>query len=499
MTYLRFAVALILLLLTACMGVPENVQPVTGFDAERYLGRWYEVARLDHSFERNLTNVTAEYSFKEDGGIRVLNRGYKASDSLRKEAEGKAYFVNNNDTGYLKVSFFGPFYASYVIFELDQQSYQYAFVSGNSHDYLWLLSRTPRISEAVKQKFIERATALGFNTNALIWVDQSKSIFPDALPASYGGILPCADCPGIRYELNLFADQTFYLRTTYLEKGDPNRFDDIGRWELSGNQQLLLLDGGREDSVKFEPDGNLSLRKLDLSGQKIVSGQNDRLQRTEQFVALEPELFMSGLYQYMADAGSFTECSSGKRFPVAMEADNLALERAYLGIRRQPGEAILASLEGRIALRRNEDSGQSQAVLIPNRFISISPGQNCKQPVITEALINTYWKLIWLGEESIVLEENQREPHLILHTDQNRAAGFAGCNRFTGGYTLEGPKLRFSQMASTLMACGNGMDTEMRLHKVLEDTQGWNTIGKHLELYGRNGELLARFEAVALH
>lgn len=164
--------ALILLLLAGCLGMPEGVRPVTGFELQRYLGTWYEVARLDHSFERGLTRVTAEYSLREDGGVRVVNRGYDAGSDEWDEAVGKAYFVEDDATGYLKVSFFGPFYGAYVIFELDQEGYQYAFISGPSTSYLWLLSRTPTVSPEVKNRFLERAAALGFDTEELIFVDQ---------------------------------------------------------------------------------------------------------------------------------------------------------------------------------------------------------------------------------------------------------------------------------------------------------------------------------------
>ncbi|UCD34844.1 MAG: lipocalin family protein [Nitrospiraceae bacterium] len=160
------------LLLTGCLGHPETVKPISDFNLEKYLGRWYEIARLDHSFERGLEKVTAEYSLREDGGVRVKNRGYSVSKSEWNEAVGKAFFVRGSDEGYLKVSFFGPFYGSYVIFELDKERYQYAFVSGPDESYLWLLSRTPTVSEELKERFAGKAKELGFETRDLIWVNQ---------------------------------------------------------------------------------------------------------------------------------------------------------------------------------------------------------------------------------------------------------------------------------------------------------------------------------------
>ncbi|HAS6145223.1 TPA: lipocalin, partial [Vibrio vulnificus] len=116
--------------LSGCLGMPETVKPVDEFNLQNYLGKWYEIARLDHSFEAGLTQVTAEYTLKDDGGVAVLNKGFLANENQWKEAEGKAYFVNGDSEGYLKVSFFGPFYGSYVVFALDKTDYQYAFVSG---------------------------------------------------------------------------------------------------------------------------------------------------------------------------------------------------------------------------------------------------------------------------------------------------------------------------------------------------------------------------------
>ena len=163
------------LALTGCLGMPQGVVPVDDFEPERYLGQWYEIARLDHRFERGLSDVTATYTAREDGGIDVLNRGYSAAEGEWQEAEGRAYFVESRDRGYLKVSFFGPFYGAYVVFELDSEQYQHAFVSGPDHDYLWLLARTPEVDDTLLARFVERAGALGFDTRALIFPTHTRS------------------------------------------------------------------------------------------------------------------------------------------------------------------------------------------------------------------------------------------------------------------------------------------------------------------------------------
>ncbi len=159
-------------LLNACTGLPKDVNPVQGFELNKYLGQWYEIARLDHSFERGLDKVSAEYSLRDDGGVRVINRGYSSEDNDWQEAEGKAYFVRSNTEGYLKVSFFGPFYGSYIVFDLDKEDYQYSFVSGNNTSYLWLLARTPKVDKTVLARFINKAKELGFDTGKLIFPNQ---------------------------------------------------------------------------------------------------------------------------------------------------------------------------------------------------------------------------------------------------------------------------------------------------------------------------------------
>ena len=155
--------------ITACTGLPDNVEPVRNFDPERYLGTWYEIARLDHSFERDLERVTATYELNDDGSIADLNKGFNTEKGEWRQAEGVAKPMGSSDIGHLKVSFFGPFYGTYAVFEL-ADDYSYAFVSGYNTDYLWLLAREPQISVDVRERFMARSQALGFETADLIWV-----------------------------------------------------------------------------------------------------------------------------------------------------------------------------------------------------------------------------------------------------------------------------------------------------------------------------------------
>ncbi len=159
-----------IMLLTGCVGAPDQVQPVKHFELQRYLGTWYEIARLDHSFERDLQQVTATYSLRDDGGIKVVNKGFNPGKNKWKEAIGKAYFVGAPDVGELKVSFFGPFYGGYNIIELDKVNYQYALVCGPNRSYLWILARQPELEKSIVDSLVAKAGSLGFATDELIFV-----------------------------------------------------------------------------------------------------------------------------------------------------------------------------------------------------------------------------------------------------------------------------------------------------------------------------------------
>lgn len=168
---MRYTLLLVMLAVGGCVAIPTDIEPVQGFELQRYLGRWYEIARLDHSFERGLVNVTADYALDEDGRVRVVNRGYRPADDAWETAEGVAAFVEATDVGRLKVSFFGPFYGGYNIIALDKENYSYAMVCGPSRSYLWVLAREPRLDPAVIEALVTRARALGFATEQLIMVD----------------------------------------------------------------------------------------------------------------------------------------------------------------------------------------------------------------------------------------------------------------------------------------------------------------------------------------
>lgn len=154
---------------------PEGVTAVSPFDIRLYAGKWYEIARLDHSFEQGLTDVSALYTLQADGSVAVVNRGYNAKDKVWKKANGRALFTGAPTVGSLKVSFFGPFYGGYHVIALDQQAYRWAMVIGPDTGYLWILSRDKTLPEAVREQLLKQAQAVGVNTRKLIWVSQTRA------------------------------------------------------------------------------------------------------------------------------------------------------------------------------------------------------------------------------------------------------------------------------------------------------------------------------------
>lgn len=172
---LAAALSALTLLFGCATAPPEGIEPVRGFDPERYLGKWYEIARLDHRFERGLSNVTAVYAERDDGGIDVLNQGYDRAVGQWKTAGGKAYFLKDRNVASLKVSFFGPFYGGYHVIALDREDYGHALVCGPSRSYLWILARTPSPPRETVDQLTSIAKDLGFPVQDLIFVAHDRT------------------------------------------------------------------------------------------------------------------------------------------------------------------------------------------------------------------------------------------------------------------------------------------------------------------------------------
>ena len=158
---------------SSCASIPEGAVAVKPFDKGKYLGKWYEIARLDFKYERNMDNTTAEYSLNDNGTIKVDNRGYNYKKGKWQQAIGKAKFVGDENLAMLKVSFFGPFYSGYNVIAIDK-NYKYALIAGASLKYLWILSRETSIPNDIKENYLKIAQGIGYNTNELLWIKHDK-------------------------------------------------------------------------------------------------------------------------------------------------------------------------------------------------------------------------------------------------------------------------------------------------------------------------------------
>jgi apolipoprotein D and lipocalin family protein len=174
---LIFIFSLIVILFNSCASIPKNAKPIENFDVNKYLGTWYEIARFDFRFEKDLDNVSAQYSLNEKGNVMVLNSGYNFIKKEWKKAEGLAKFRGEKHIAALKVTFFGPFYSGYNVISMDDH-YKYALVAGKNLKYLWILSRTKEIPETIKTKFLNIATEIGYDTSKLIWVKHNRTDNP---------------------------------------------------------------------------------------------------------------------------------------------------------------------------------------------------------------------------------------------------------------------------------------------------------------------------------
>lgn len=318
------------------------------------------------------------------------------------------------------------------------------------------------------------------------------------LPATFAGELPCADCEAVRWHLDLLSDQTFQLRLTYLGKPQELMKDEIGRWRVERDRQVLSLVGGGGTHESFQIIDPKTLRKLDKEGKSIESTLNYELKRRDLFAPIEPKLALTGMCVYFADAGLITLCPTGWKLPVATEGDNAALEAAYSKARRQPGEPLLVSLEGRIVPRQPMEGPGPRPTVVVDRFTGVWPGETCGSPLSTAKLQDTYWKLTRLNGAPVTVGFKQREPYLVLHAKEQRLAGSGGCNRLMGSYQLDGEKISFGKMGMTRMACPEGMKQEQEFVAALQRARSWKISGQHLELFDEAGTQVARFEAVAL-
>lgn len=318
------------------------------------------------------------------------------------------------------------------------------------------------------------------------------------LPASFTGVLPAADGPGVRWQIDLLEGSRYQLRRTFIDQPEPNTFDAIGRVVRDRGGRRLRLAGTQGEDLWFEVADARTLRALDLQGRAVAGAEQRPLARMEPAAPIEPTLALSGMFTDFADAPRIVLCADGRNLPVAMAGDFVALQAAYGAARPAPGQPVLVELSGRIALQPPMEGPRDVPTLRVDRFGAAWPRETCGQPLASSPLRGTSWRLTRLQGVPVGPVDAAREPQLLLQRQDMRVAGSGGCNRLTGSYELDGERLRFGRLGATRMACTSGMAQEQRFIDALERVRRHRIHGSHLDLLDDGGAVLARLEAATL-
>jgi copper homeostasis protein (lipoprotein) len=321
-----------------------------------------------------------------------------------------------------------------------------------------------------------------------------------ALPASFTGTLPCADCDGIEHHLDLFADQTYQMRRVWQGRAEPLSRDEIGRWHADPGREAIVLAGAPGAPQFWQVAAPDRVRLMTPEGAPIVSDLPYDLAGGP-LSETDLSLFVGGMLTYMADAAVLTECVTGRTFPVRVgEGDWLALERAYLAA-AGGGTPVYATLGATLAMGEPME-GPPRRMLTVDRFVGVFPGQTCEQARAHASLTNTWWRIATLGALEAVLEvgvaEGRREPFIVLREDGSMNAS-VGCNMILGRFEREGDGLSLGPLASTMMACPEPLAAaEAALSEALGATEGYIVAADTLVLLDAAGDTAATLRAVYL-
>lgn len=311
-----------------------------------------------------------------------------------------------------------------------------------------------------------------------------------SLPARYSGVLPCADCPGIRYDIDLRPGNVYFLRMTYLNATPERSYDDIGAWSLASDLRTLALRGSRQSPLLFAIADSVTLRKLDLEGQPIESELNYTLKRKEPYAPLSPRVPLRGMYS-PSDAGAIVEeCTTGLELKLAGTTTG-ALAQEFAKLRKGTDRPMLLAIEGRIEAPATEGA---PATLDASSTAKFWPGETCGARGVTHELEGSRWVLVRLGDRPVMPGEGKPEPYIVLQSGTKQVAGHGGCNRLSGGYTIKGDTLELSELTTTRMACPE-IETEQAFLNALESVERWQLMGNQLVLLDKNDVEVLQLES----
>ena len=328
-------------------------------------------------------------------------------------------------------------------------------------------------------------------------VDETGAVCPLPLPSIYTAEIPCDGCPPTKVFLTLRPDSLYFLRisSTSAETGAEEVKAEIGAWKYvaAGRTILLATYDNIARTLLITPESNL--RVVKVSGGIIPPDVNYDLVRDDANPGYNDVVHVQGMYSYTADAGRFTECLSGAEFPVADEAENAGLERAYMNTPHGQGDPLLINLDARLISRPKVGGLGYEEAVVPVHFVDIKPGVDCtgeKSSKLT--LVDNTWRLVEINGKPLEMQEGQDVPFVHLASKDNLVRGYGGCNRFTGTFLVKGEIFLFNKRVGTRMACVNGMDLEYEFFRILSATDGYHIAGNILELRNREGKVLAKLE-----
>ena len=324
---------------------------------------------------------------------------------------------------------------------------------------------------------------------------------PDTTPSerntTFSGSIPCADCRSQTMTVTLFRNHTFRLKRVYsgLRTGGSKTVYDLGRWSRKGSR--LVLDNGERWPLQFRFVSGSEIRLLDQRGNEIVSKLDYSLRKTPFVDMLSGPMPLRGGFRYMADAYTFSECKTGKTYPLVFERPNGTVESKYLALRPAPGKSLMATLKGRFVMRRPEKGAPAREHVVVRSFGRFWPGATCKSSLKPVSfLAGTYWRAISVAGFSGSLNKGKNAPYIVLSASGGTLKGFTGCNSLMGTYTDGKATISFSKLTTTRMACpGKSGDVERVFLEALGKTASWKITGKTLELLDRRHRLLMRLKA----
>lgn len=306
-------------------------------------------------------------------------------------------------------------------------------------------------------------------------------------PRSWSGVIPCADCEGIRLTVDLFPDQSCIVRNEYLGKNRSS--SAFGRWSVEEGGALVLR-GGTEAPQFFRVVDAETLRKLDSERREIATKLNYDLKQDPEFRLIEEPVPALGLFRYLADAGRITLCATARELPVAKEGANAALEKAYGEKKPGPGEPLLVALTGHLAFRPKMEGKGTELVFVVDSFGRALPGEPCLPPLPGQVPSASTpegrtWSLVSLRGEKVTGGRGRKALQIRLDVTGHRLSGSTGCNRLMGRYALKGDSLTFMDVGTTRMSCPESANREQVLLRTLGDVDGWKLSGKRLLLTAR--------------